>query len=251
MTARADGSLSFSPDRLARLAAIEGTHFWFEGRRELLKRMLAGRLARPGTVVLDAGCGTGDMLTVLRDLGQDAVGVDALPEAVELARARWPHARVELGDVTELPFSDGSFDGVMLLDVLEHVDDRRALAEAARVLRAGAFVAVAVPACPRLWSRRDEVAGHLRRYERRGLVRRLEEAGFEVERVTHYQFALFPLFALSRLLGRRNASWLEREEHVPSRIGRPLSAVNRLEARLAAHVSLPAGSSLVAVALKS
>jgi SAM-dependent methyltransferase len=228
---------------------MEREHFWFQGRGELLKSLLRGRVG-PGTVVLDAGCGTGSMLAELRRQGADVVGIDALPEAVALAEATCPEARVELGDVTALPFPAESFDGVVFLDVLEHVDDRCALAEAVRVLRRGGFLALSVPACPRLWSRRDELAGHLRRYQRRGLHMRLEEAGLRVERLTHYQLVLFPLIAATRLLGRRRAAWLEREERVPPTLGRALAAVNRLEARLAARLSLPIGSSLVGIAVK-
>ena len=250
MGLRSGSVAAFGPDRLHRLAAIEGRHFWFEGRRELLRRLLAGRLGRPGTVVLDAGCGTGSNLVMLRDLGQEAVGVDALPAAVELARRICPESAVELGDVTSLPFADESFDGVVLLDVLEHVDDRLALSEATRVLRRGGFVAVSVPACPRLWSRRDEAAGHLRRYSKRELRARLQHAGLEVERMTHYQFLLFPLFAVTRLLARRRPAMHEREERVPAPLGRLLGAVNVAEARLADWVSWPIGSSVVAVAVR-
>ena len=250
MATGAIGTHSFGVDRLNRLAEFEGKHFWFEGRRELLRGMLGERLGRPGTVVLDAGCGTGAFLGELARLGQDAVGLDRLPEAVALARRSCPQARVELGDVTALPFPDASFDGILLLDVLEHVDDRRALGETARALRTGGFVAVTVPACPRLWSARDVVAGHRRRYARSELVSRLREAGFSIERVSYYQFFLFPLFALSRLLGRRNRAWLEREERVPRGLGRALGSVSRWEARLGKHVRWPVGSSLVAVAVK-
>jgi SAM-dependent methyltransferase len=236
-------------DRLARIAAIEETHFWFAGRRELLMRLLAPYLLQPKRI-LDAGCGTGSMLRELRRRGQDAVGVDSLPEAVGLARSGAPGVPVELGDVTGLPFASGSFDGVLLLDVLEHVDDRRALAEASRVLRPGGFLAVSVPACPWLWSRRDELAGHRRRYDRRSLLRRIDDAGFDVRRSTHYQLLLFPLVVLTRVLGRRKPAWLEREDHVPSGIRPVLAVVNQLEARVAARVSLPLGSSIVAVAVK-
>jgi SAM-dependent methyltransferase len=190
------------------------------------------------------------MLVELRRAGATPVGVDALPDAVERARRTCPEARVELADVTALPFEPGSFDGAVLLDVLEHVDDRRALAEVARVLRPGGFVAVSVPACPRLWSRRDELAGHLRRYTRERLVSRLAEAGLAVEKLTYYQLVLFPLFALTRVLARMWPAWVEREERIPSRLDRVLAALNRAEARLAAWVSLPYGSSLVAIAVR-
>lgn len=59
---------------------------------------------------------------------------------------RDPQVRFVVGDATELPFPDDSFDVVTFLDVLEHIpDDARAVAEATRVLRPGGFVLVTTP----------------------------------------------------------------------------------------------------------
>jgi SAM-dependent methyltransferase len=84
--------------------------------------------------VLDAGCGDGTLLSLVA--APEVVCVDQSPAAVEAARARGLDARV--ADIQELPFRDGEFDVVMCNHVLYHVPDRdRAIAELARVLRAG------------------------------------------------------------------------------------------------------------------
>jgi len=240
---------SFGPQRLTRLAAIDESHFWFAGRWELLARLLAPHLVGRSRI-LDAGCGTGTVLRELARSGQETVGLDALPEAVAFARRRSPESRFEVGSVTALPFPDAGFDGVLFLDVLEHVDDRLALREAARVLRPGGFLAASVPACPWLWSRRDELAGHRRRYEIGAFLELLDGAGFAVERATHYQLLFFPVLVLTRVLGRRWRGWPDREERVPARLGPFLEALSRAEARLAARHPLPYGSSVVAIAVK-
>lgn len=96
--------------------------------------------------VLEVGCGVGaEMEIILRRFPDLRVtGVDF--SAAQLARARlWlaeylktGRARLEQGSAYQLPYADGSFDGVGIIWVLEHLrDPRRALAEAARVLRPG------------------------------------------------------------------------------------------------------------------
>lgn len=228
---------------------MEEDHFWSRSRRRLVLDLLRRHLPT-GASVLDAGCGTGRLLSDLERQRYRVTGLDILPDAVLRARTRLDGGRAEVGDVTELPFADRRFDCVLLLDVLEHVDDRRALAEAARVLRANGLLVVTVPACPRLWSRRDLLAGHRRRYTRRSLIACLEETGFATVHVTHFQFLLFPLFALARLLGRSSDRWMEREERAPARLATVLEAVNRLESRLTPRARWPWGSSVVAVAVK-
>ena len=91
---------------------------------------------RRGTSLLDLGCGEG-LLALLKRKDVYLAGIDLSPELVEMAtRNGYDAARV--GQLTELPFEDGSFDYVVSLDVFGHVDfaDKDALlAEIKRVLR--------------------------------------------------------------------------------------------------------------------
>jgi SAM-dependent methyltransferase len=138
-------------------------------------------------------------------------------------------------------------------DVLEHVDDRAALAECHRVLRPGGVLLASVPGWPVLWSERDVRAGHLRRYRRIDLEHVLETSGFRVLEVRGYPFLLLPLVIVSRLVvrfsGRRQ---LTREEQVPDRVNRALSRLARFEVGLGRFSwwKPPTGSSLVAVAVR-
>jgi len=89
--------------------------------------------------VLDIGCGAGFISNPLAAQGYDVKGIDASPNAVAIARRYAPqNARVsyEAQNAYALQESDGSFDVVLMLDFLEHVDHpSKAIAEAARVLK--------------------------------------------------------------------------------------------------------------------
>ncbi|HEV8549170.1 MAG TPA: class I SAM-dependent methyltransferase [Polyangiaceae bacterium] len=245
--------MPFDADRLAAIARMEPDHFWFAGRRALLDTMLEPLLAE-GDPLLEVGCGTGSLVRRFSARGVRMVGLDARPEGLDRARADLgaagaPGTEFVLGDVHDLPFAARSFAGALALDVLEHVDDTRALAELARVLRPRGWLFVTVPALPFLWSRRDELAGHLRRYTRRSLGHALEDAGFRVECLRFYQFALLPFVAVSRRFGRASAVTRDFEDRPSAWLNRAFKAVNLAEVR--SGVTWPAGSSLFAIARKT
>jgi SAM-dependent methyltransferase len=96
--------------------------------------------------VLDAGCGAGRMMPVLAALGCRVDGVDLSPQMIR--RARQDHATFpsQVASITALPFSDGSFDGVLSwYSTIHHPDPDlpRILGEAHRVLRPGGLLLVA------------------------------------------------------------------------------------------------------------
>ena len=239
-----------SPARLQRLADIERWHFWFVGRRELLKGLLARTHQARFDRMLDVGCGTGANAEFLSACGQQIVGMDVRTEGVKASGAAdVRRAAFVRGTATRLPFTDASFDAITALDVLEHVDDQAALREMRRVLRPGGTMLLTVPALPWLWSHRDTDAGHLRRYRRRSLVDLLKASRFELRHMNYYQCLLFPL-VLGRVFRRDSAAWRDSEESPRPIVNRVLSAISRSEARLARFVSWPFGSSLVALCRK-
>lgn len=93
---------------------------------------------------LDVGTGAGALALALAPLVRGVVGIDPVPELLELARARAaPNAEFVEGDGTALPFPDGHFDLAGTHRTLHHVGrPDRIVAELARVTRAGGHVLV-------------------------------------------------------------------------------------------------------------
>ena len=101
-----------------------------------------------------------------------------------------------LGEITALPFRDGSFDLVCAFDIVEHVeDDRQVFRELSRIARDGAAVIFSVPLHPARWSAFDALVGHVRRYDPDDLLAILGEHSFALE-----QSAAFGMQPRSRWL---------------------------------------------------
>jgi SAM-dependent methyltransferase len=235
-------------------AQLERTHWWFQGRRRILDRLLA-RLdppLPPGARALDVGCGTGANGPVLAAHCAFAAGIDASPVPLGLRGTdeRGHSARLR-GDAGRLPFADHSFDLVVALDVLEHLDDDAAAArELWRVLRPGGVVVIFVPALRLLWGLQDDVSHHRRRYHRGELRAVVAGAGFEVKRLTFFNSFLFPPILAARLWMRlRPPATLKSENEVGGPVtNRILGAVFGAEAPLLDRVNFPVGVSLACLA---
>ncbi|MFM9973396.1 MAG: ArsR/SmtB family transcription factor [Beijerinckiaceae bacterium] len=97
----------------------------------------------PFRAVLDLGTGTGRMLELLATRAERAVGVDASPAMLSVARANLEraglrNAQVRHGDIYALPVERDSYDVVVVHQVLHYLDDHaRAIREACRALRPG------------------------------------------------------------------------------------------------------------------
>jgi 2-polyprenyl-3-methyl-5-hydroxy-6-metoxy-1,4-benzoquinol methylase len=148
------------------------------------KRYFAGEL-RPYVRgrVLDAGCGMGvnaehlwnDAVTTYTFLEPDAHLLERLSEHVHLPYLQ----QAERVNGTTAQLSGRTFDTILYLDVIEHIEDARAeLNRAAELLAPGGHLLVLVPAFNYLYSDFDKAIGHYRRYDKRMLNAELP-AGME------------------------------------------------------------------------
>ena len=253
--AKVDGVLRFSPElepegfspRSRRhLEALAKHHFWFAARGELLARILDRAVPERFESTLEVGCGTGTFLPSLQQRSGRLVALDAYPRSLRRAAAAAPSAVLLQADLRRVPLDDSQFDLTVVLDVLEHVDERPLLDELHRLTREAGWLLISVPAFPCLWSVLDDAAGHRRRYRLGFLRQLLTAAGWRVVRATHYQALLFPFVWAVRKLGRPRA-----ERRPPRWLNRWLGAINHAEVRALGRFQLPWGSSLIVLARRS
>lgn len=242
----------------ARTALPHGEHGWFRGRRRVYVELVRAAL---GEVLLkralDVGAGGGGFVRALAELAEQVERVDVSREALAPDPAAQLHAGIA-ADARQLPFRARSFDLVTLFDVLEHIEDeRRVLAEARRVLRPGGVIALSVPAYGWLRPSGEREAGRVHRYSRSSLRRALEGAGFQVDRITHTNVALFPALAptvialevIERLrLVPRYVRHLPRAVPMPRWLSSVLGSMFAAELTLSSRFDLPIGHSILAIA---
>lgn len=180
---------------------VESYHWWWEGRRYLLKELLKGRTAQK---ILDVGCGTGETLTYLQKtyLNADLYGLDTSNDSVLFSKRRG-HKNIEKANAQDIPHGKNTFDCILFLDVLEHIkDDTKTLIEAKRVLKPGGIIIVTSPALNFLWSDHDKNQGHFRRYNKKDFKRLSQETNLYIERIGYFNFFLSPIIIVVRLLGK-------------------------------------------------
>ena len=167
-----------------------------------MARVLEARLPA-GASVLDVGCGTGFVLERLAER-YEVTGLE--PDASVRARAH-PSIAPKLlpGGSDDLSALGGrTFDAVLMLDVLEHLDDdAAALRQVKPVIRTGGLLLATVPASPKLWSQHDVLNQHRRRYTQELLAERLRAASYEIQHLTHINSRLYPLAWLHRLAANK------------------------------------------------
>jgi SAM-dependent methyltransferase len=232
---------------------IEQSHWWYTGRRKILTSFvedICHRVTDRRPRILDVGCGTGANLLMLSQYG-DAEGVDISEDALAFCRERGLE-KVKLGAGEELPYDDGTFDLVTALDVVEHMDDDLAgLREMRRVLRPGGRVLLFVPTFMFLWGVQDDVSNHRRRYRLPELQRVLEQAGFEIERMTYANITFFLPILLMRKLMRLTGIKAESENNINvSALNGVLGSLLGAESVVLRHMNIPFGVSGLCVARK-
>jgi len=126
----------------AMAASYDELEPWYEHLYIELHRILRSALgpAPPDARALDAGCGTGFQTVILAELGYRLHGLDLSAASLAVARGRLPRARFVRGDLSALPYGDGTFDAVVCAGgTLDFVDEPGSvIREIARVMRPGA-----------------------------------------------------------------------------------------------------------------
>lgn len=245
----------FPQDGFVDLAKIEDSSWWFCGRNKLLLWVVKNKV-KPFANFLEIGCGTGFVLSAVRNEYPDIelYGSEYFDEGLMFARDRIPTAHFRQLDATQMN-EVAVYDTIGSFDVLEHIEqDELVLDNIYRALKPDGSFVLTVPQHQWLWSNTDVKACHVRRYSRKEMLSKLKSSGFQIVYVTSFVSLLVPLMWLSR-------SRKQRQEETEGAIAelRPsiwlntlLGGVMTIERRLIKlGINFPIGGSLLVVARKA
>jgi SAM-dependent methyltransferase len=206
--------LAFQPSP-ASAEAVYGDHYYAhkrepgvaEAKKATYQRVLR-QIPLPldrKTRILDVGCGPGDSLTAIEELGAEAWGAEYSPALREALQQRWG-ARAKVGDFLAMNFPDGYFYAIGMIDVIEHFPDPvAALEKSFAQLEPGGWLVLATPdyasTARRLMGKYWEQfkADHVCYFSAENLSRALRRIGFRAARGGNFKKKLHLGYLLSTL----------------------------------------------------
>lgn len=240
-----------------RYEQYEREHWWFRGRRKILRSLINSQPWPTGADILEIGVGAGlNLLTIYPDNAR-VFGLEMHEHNAQIAAAR-TGGPVFCGTAEKFPpqLAAIKFDAIALFDVLEHIDnDKAVLFDLTKRLKTGGRLFLTVPAYQWLWSKHDIINKHHRRYTLTDLTEKLSLAGLQPTRCTYFNSLLMPPTVLIRFFQASFGRWLrdnssDSDFEFPSYgLNSLLGAVFGLEAHLLKRLNLPFGISIYCEAL--
>jgi len=154
--------------------------------RELIQKYIIG------STILDAGCGSGDVTLFLNKLSYNVYSFDSEESMVKLADSLLESndciQEIHHKSISQLSQEmPGSFDTIINLDVIEHIDDDKlAMKQLVKMLRPNGRLILTVPAHKALFGPKDKAIGHYRRYSKEMLIQLAQENNLQIKLIRHW-----------------------------------------------------------------
>jgi len=243
------------------MAAVESQHWWYATLHSQVVQAIQrhSKDQQRDLTILDAGCGTGGLLLVLKQVGfNHAQGFDLSTDAVAHARSRGLH--IKLGDLNQLTqfAPPQSFDVIINNDTLYHlsIDQRTHFFKSClTLLKPNGIMLLNVPALNAFKGNHDLAVGITERFSKSTLVPFIQGIGFEVKQARYWPFLLSPVIWATRVMQKLVRGRFFSSKVYQSDLVLPSPLVNKVLAKFCAFeqplpFTTPWGSSLFLILKK-
>ena len=215
-------------------------HWWFQARKKIIDQIISSINLKKKKNILDFGAGSGVNLDMLRKHGL----VD-IHEQNKYARAVIKKEKKIKNLYSTLKIKKNFYDLILLADVIEHVKQpKELLKDLKKFLKKDGHILITVPAYEFLFSKKDEVLGHYRRYNKELLKKEL--SGFKVENISYFNtFLCIPIIIMTMLNKFLKRDYIKQVETTPNFILNKLCyIIFASEKYFIKYFSLPFGISI-------
>ncbi|TAN57974.1 class I SAM-dependent methyltransferase [Patescibacteria group bacterium] len=187
---------------------------WIPYPRYIFRKTIALELIKkyvpPKSRFLEIGGGAGDFSRSLVKSGFGGKIIDYSKESHTLIKELSKgvkNLQIEKNNLFQLDKKE-EYDLIIMFEVLEHLEqDKQAIKKIYSILKSGGYALISVPAKKRLWDSWDEMAGHIKRYEKKELIDLLESQKLEIIKFYSYGFPFINAMKFFRkyLIKKNNA----------------------------------------------
>ena len=229
----------------------EKEHWWYKGRREIISSIISKFVFKNNKLkILDFGAGSGANTIALSHYGEVYV-YEKNENALKLLKKRFE--KISNIFVLDAINENILFDLIIASDVIEHIEkDDEIIKFFSKVLKNDGNILITVPAYNFLYTERDKVLGHFRRYNSNTLKKKTNKY-FKIIKLSYYNFFLFflsvVLFVFLKLF--KIKSLITSPENTPNFfLNNLFYKIFSSEKFLLKYLNFPFGASIVYLAKK-
>ena len=171
-------------------------HWWWEARKDIFKGIIENNTQKKSNIhILDYGSGSGVYLNFLKSYGKVSAFEPDFKSLNHIKKFFNVDTYLHLGEIKE------KFDIILLADVLEHIKDPNgALKQIKKFLTKDGYIIITVPAHQFLYSKKDILLQHYRRYSKNLLINQLENNNLSINYISYYNFFLSPIIVIATII---------------------------------------------------